>query len=97
MPVWLHFGWSCASGGGKVHAAKTPRPKTRRKTYDAACGARCKLMAWPTVSDPSSLVTVAWPPFVSDCDDWNLARCGECMAAAPGKPKKAPLTAKEAS
>lgn len=91
MSFWVRFGWTCAVDRRQVHAAKTPRPKTRRKTYDAACGARVRLLGFPIKDKPGDAMSAAWPPYVDQAAEWGYTRCADCMKAAPGKPVRVGL------
>lgn len=93
MSFWVIVGHSCAVDSTTVHAAKTPRRKTRRKTYDAACGRHVRLLAFPVQGKPDDRLTVAWPPYAKDAREWGYERCRDCMRAVPGNPVRLPLAA----
>lgn len=82
-----------AVAGARVHAVKvTRRPlKSKRKTYDAVCGRRAKLLAFDVQGQPDYRMTVAWPPYVADSQEWGYERCRDCMKLAPGKPSRPPF------
>lgn len=91
MSFWVVFGHACAvDARGGLHATKTPRAKTKRKTWDAACGSRVRLLAFPVDGKPDDRMTVSWPPYVDDAREWGYERCRDCMVAVPGKPQRPP-------
>jgi hypothetical protein len=85
----------------KAHATKARFGKSRRKTYDALCGARVKPLAFETVGQQGGAVTghitTPWPPYAADAMEWGYVRCRDCLAAAPGKPKRLPLLPRKAA
>lgn len=83
----------CAVGGKQLHAVKaTSKPrKSKRKTYDAACGKRAVLLGFPVQGRSGDYMTVAWPPYVVDAQEWGYERCKDCMTASPGKPQRPPF------
>jgi hypothetical protein len=79
----------CAVAGFELHAAQALRsPKVKRKTWDAACGKRVKLLVFPIHNHPDTAMTVVWPPYVADAREWGYERCRECLIASPGKPQR---------
>jgi hypothetical protein len=97
MSLWMHFGMTCGvDPRGGLHAVRTPRRKTRRKTWDAACGKRVRLLGFPIKDQPDSGMTVVWPPYVDQAREWGFERCRDCMAAVGGKPQR-PQFADEAA
>jgi hypothetical protein len=98
MSLWIHVGLTCAvDAKGGMHAVRTPRRKTRRKTWDTACGKRARLLAFPVKDQHGSAITVVWPPYMDQAREWGLERCRECMAAVGGKPQRVQLVAEAAS
>lgn len=89
----------CAVRGGVLHGAKmTSRPlKSKRKTYDAGCGAQVKPLAWPVQGRPDTVMTASWPPYVDDARSWGYERCRECMKALPGRPERPPFAPESAA
>jgi hypothetical protein len=84
------------TAGGQVHATKARLRKSRRKTYDALCGVRVKLIVHDVQG--GGHITAPWPPYVSDAKLWgDFTRCADCLAAAPGKPQRVHLVPKEAA
>jgi hypothetical protein len=97
VSVWLIITSDmCAvDARGVLHAVKA-RPKSGRKTYDAACGKRARLLAFPVQGRPGEVMTVRWPVYVAQARDWGYGRCRDCMVASPGRPERVEL-AQEAS
>jgi hypothetical protein len=93
----MHLGHSCGVEKAVLHAVRTPRRKTRRKTWDTACGKRARLLAFGVQGKPDDRMTAVWPPFAADAKNWGYERCRECMKAAPGKPVRPPFAEREAS
>ena len=94
MSFWVRFGQICVIVGGQVHAADGwQHPKSKRKTYDTACGRRGRALGIPVKDKPGDAIAAPWPPYVSDASEWGYARCKACMEAAPGKPERLPLVA----
>lgn len=92
MHITGHF---CAIERGTLHAAKARYGKSRRKTYDTACGRRALAMAFPVLNQPDTTMTVHWPPYVDQAREWGYERCRDCMTAAPGKPERVKLVTTE--
>lgn len=96
MSLWVHI--TCHVVGvdrRHAHAMKARLRKSRRKTYDAACGARVKPLAFETINDSGDLtghITTPWPPYVKDAQEWGYERCPACLTAVPGKPQRLNLT-----
>ena len=80
--------------GGAAHATKA-RYGVKRKTYDAACGKRVKLLAHPTTD--GGHITQPWPPYAADAKEWGLTRCPDCLREVPGKPQRLQLAPIEES
>lgn len=91
MSLWIHASaFSCAiDRDGGLHAASALRRKSRRKTYDTACGKRARLLVFPTIA--GGRVTVAWPPYLKEARTWGFERCRACMDVAPGQPQSPPF------
>ena len=99
MSLLVHItGAITGVAGGKVHATKARLRKTKRKTYDAACGRRVTLLGHPVKG--GGHITQPWPPYVKDAQEWGgYERCPECLELVPGKPQRLALEpiGKEAS
>lgn len=92
MSLWLRHGQVCVVVGGRVHAADGwQNLRSKRKTYDTACGRRGKPIGFPVVGQPGDGMVAPWPPYVADVRDWGYERCRECMTRQPGKPERLDL------
>ena len=79
---------------GQVHATRSPRSKTRRKTWDTVCGKRAQLLGVRT-SDGAA-ITLSWPLHRDDAQVFELTdQCAACRKAAPGKPERMRLTPRD--
>lgn len=81
----LHLtGWLCAVRGQVMHALDAAQvagrlnTKSRRKTYDAACGALVRLYPYPTPEhDLIERCSALWPPRVATLTE-GASRCRDC-------------------
>ena len=96
MSFWVHIsGHFVGVDRRQAHATKARLSKTKRKTYDAACGARVTPIAFEVVG--GGHITTPWPPYAADAKEWGYERCADCLTAVPGKPQRLDLTSKKGS
>jgi len=84
--TWIPFTLICGQRGTVVHAVNFfDRPAhSKRRTHDAKCGARVRLLAAYTAN--AETIALHWPPYVAGAESVGLTRCSACYEAT-GRPK----------